>query len=115
MGAEVSGLQLHGESGAAAADCAQSGTPVPRESPGTDATGQRCERGTNGRAAGPLSSGLDRLLRKMRNAFGAGEPGSVDQASASVVDLAAVATRINEIRGVAETGSRPRSGRPNGG
>ena len=45
MGAEVSGIQLHGESGTKAADRAESGASIQREGAGTDATDARRECG----------------------------------------------------------------------
>ena len=43
MGTEVSGLQLHRESGTEAADCAESGGPVQGAGSGTDEPDARCE------------------------------------------------------------------------
>jgi RNA-directed DNA polymerase len=74
MGAEVPGIQFHGESGAKAADRAESGTSIQRESAGTDATDAGCECGENGRGVGPISSRLDRLFRSKPDALGVGGP-----------------------------------------
>ena len=58
------------ESGAKAADRAESGTSIQRESPGDDATDARRKRGENGRGVGPVSPRMDRLFRPMPDAFG---------------------------------------------
>src|SRR5215472_6565372 len=115
MGAKVSGLQLHGESGAKTAACAESGDPVQSESPGSDATDTGRERGEDGRGVGPLPSRLDWLFRSMSDAFGAARSGGVDQAQATVCDLEAVGSGTGSIRRIAETRSGQRSRRPNGG
>ena len=54
------------------ADRAESGGPVQGAGPGTDATDARGEHRTDGRGTGPVSTGLDRLLRELPNALGAG-------------------------------------------
>ena len=68
MGAEVSRVQLHLEPDTEAADRAESGAPVQGTSPRADATDTRGEHGENGRGSDPLSTGLDRLFRQVRNA-----------------------------------------------
>ena len=55
------------------ADRAESGGPVQGAGPGTDEPDARGEHRKNGRGTGPLSTGLDRLFREVRNAFGAGK------------------------------------------
>ena len=65
MGAEVSGLQFHGESGTQAADRAEGGTPVQSESSGIDEPDERDQRGENGREVGPIPSRLDRIFWPM--------------------------------------------------
>src|SRR5258707_1010128 len=74
MGAEVSGFQFHGESGAKAADRAESGAAIQREGPGANATDAGRDGGENGRGVGPLSSRMDWLFRPMPDALGVAKP-----------------------------------------
>ena len=45
-----------------------------KERPGADESDARCEHRANGRGTGPLPTGLDRLLRPLRNAERAAKP-----------------------------------------
>ena len=72
MGAEVSGLQLHQRIGTPKRRIAPKAVlRFKQRSSGIDAPDARRQHGTDGRGTGPVSARLDRLLREMRNAFGA--------------------------------------------
>ena len=75
-----------------AADRAESGTPVQGAGPGTDEPDAGCEYRTNGRGPVPVSAGLARVLREVRNAIGAGGAGTVGPAQIAICDLEAVET-----------------------
>ena len=65
LGAEVSGFQLYERRHTQAADRAESGRPVQGADSGTDESDAGSEHGADGRGTGPVSSGLDRLLREV--------------------------------------------------
>ncbi len=115
MGAEVSGLQLHGNRRAKTADRAESGAAGSRSGSGTDEPDARREHRTDGRGAGPVSAGLAWLFREVPNAFGAGGSGGVDPAQATVCDLEAVEAGFDAVCRTAQTGRGQGPGRANGG
>ena len=79
----------------------------------TDPADARREPRTDGRRAVALSRGMARLLRLLRDPFGAARPGPVDPAQASLRRLEAVETRANPLCGTAPPGRGPRSGGSN--
>src|SRR6185437_14806731 len=114
METEVSGLQLYERGCTKAADSAESGGSVQRASTGTHEPEQGCQRRTNGGEANPVSAGVDRLLRQMRNAFSAGGSGQMDQTQAEVCDLASMAIGIDKVCATSSARRGQGSGRSNG-
>jgi len=72
LGKEVSRIQLHECRYTQTANRAESGGPVQGADTGTDEPEPRCEHRKNGRGTIPLSTGMDRVFREVRNALGVG-------------------------------------------